>query len=723
MSPQVSKLKELLFDSEARALGELASRVDAVARDGQRRHEDLVREVDRRSEQERQRHGEIERRIDSVFDRAGTDEKLRTSVASILDSALVQAEVARHDQLAQAIAPLVVRTVRTEIRNSQDVLVEALYPMTGRMVKAYVASAMKDLVADINRRLESNALMLRLKALTTGQSVGELALALAQRLDVEELFLIRRGTGHLIDHWPASARRPERDQVLGGVLAAINDFAAEAFKGEGSSLRRVDLEGSQVYLRASPEYLLAVRCSGTAPRAVEAVIDDEFLGTVERQHEVLASYPAGSSPGTSGSSELLPGLAKRLATRIEEKRSELLAPPFGIQPLRLIGAVAVLALMLTGGWYAWRSLETERVRSVAQRVIDASGEIRGYPVTLEVPPWGRSLTISGLMPSFTAHEDIVSRLRQLLPASEIRDQLAVVPEGAPDARPEIARIERELTLARADFERGVMRRNLERTMRRLELIGPDLEPLRLAHPKEMERVAATVASSLDKLTETRKAVASPALDGKATADQIRAIDGISRDLANAGADVAALIGEASPRVALRSGPNASLAAVVDDLSGETERLSAMVVAVTQADVVNRKPQPAPVVAPPREPTAKEQLIAWLPQHAIFFSNDIQMRQPERAAATLDELAALIKRSDAVIRVVGYTDEAGGPQRNNPLSQQRASRVVEELMARGVSSFRLLTVGGAQQADISNRNGPQSPNRRVEFELAFDGEAE
>ena len=192
--------------------------------------------------------------------------------------------------------------------------------------------------------------------------------------------------------------------------------------------------------------------------------------------------------------------------------------------------------------------------------------------------------------------------------------------------------------------------------------------------------------------------------------------------------MAALLGDgSSPRVALRSGADASLAEVVDDLSGETERLAATIFAVTQADVVNRKPQPAPVVVrettPPREPTARERLVAWLPEHAIFFGNDTQLRQPERAAATLDELARLMKQTDAVVRVVGYTDEAGGPVRNNPLSQMRANRVIEELMARGVSSFRLISVGRAQHADISNRTGPQSPNRRVEFELAFEGEAE
>jgi hypothetical protein len=141
MAQDVSKLKELLFESESRALSDLSQRMDLV------------------------------------FERAGSHERFTASVAGVLDDALRQAEVDRHTELSQAIAPLIVKTIKTEIRGSQDELAEALYPAMGRMVKAYVASAVRDLMDDINRRLESNAFMLRVRSVLTRRPVAELAFA------------------------------------------------------------------------------------------------------------------------------------------------------------------------------------------------------------------------------------------------------------------------------------------------------------------------------------------------------------------------------------------------------------------------------------------------------------------------------------------------------------------------------------------------------------------
>ena len=100
MSQSVDKLKQLLFEPESEAIAALTAR------------------------------------IESVFDRAGTNDRFQSSVAKVLDGALREAEVARHDEMATAIAPLIVKTVKTEITNSTDDLVEALYPATGRMVES-----------------------------------------------------------------------------------------------------------------------------------------------------------------------------------------------------------------------------------------------------------------------------------------------------------------------------------------------------------------------------------------------------------------------------------------------------------------------------------------------------------------------------------------------------------------------------------------------------------
>lgn len=100
------------------------------------------------------------------------------------------------------------RTIRTEILNSRDEMVEALYPITGRMVKAYVASAIRDLAAQINRSVDSNPLMLRLRSVVSGKSIAELALADSAGLQLDGLYLIRRGTGELVCYWPQTSDDP-----------------------------------------------------------------------------------------------------------------------------------------------------------------------------------------------------------------------------------------------------------------------------------------------------------------------------------------------------------------------------------------------------------------------------------------------------------------------------------------------------------------------------------
>ena len=305
-SVAVNRLKELLFDNEAQALEELRRRIGLVAE-----ADALGRE-------------ELKERLDEVFNRAGTQERFTASVADTLDMAMRKAEISRHSELSNSMAPLVVSTIKAELRNSQDEMVEALYPITGRLVKAYVASAIKELTDQMNRRLEQNAVMLRLQSLTTGRSVAELALAGTQDFQIKDLFLIRRGTGELIAHWPETGDT-NRQQVMSGVLTAVNEFANEAFAADQSSLRQISFGTEEVYLRASPLYLLAARCSGTAPKSIEQTLDDAFLAAVETQHKIEAET-AGWQDGPIRKSQALAALGSELTEKVDAQNAELSRP-------------------------------------------------------------------------------------------------------------------------------------------------------------------------------------------------------------------------------------------------------------------------------------------------------------------------------------------------------------------------------------------------------------
>jgi outer membrane protein OmpA-like peptidoglycan-associated protein len=602
MSEDVTKLKELLFENESRTLSDLT------------------------------------RRMDIVFERAGTPERFATSVATVLDEALRQAEIDRHAELSNAIAPLIVKTIKTEIRGSQDELAEALYPSLGRMVKAYVISAIRDLMDEINRRLEANRFMLRLRSLLTGRPVAELAFAEGQRLKIEEIFLIRRGSGALIAHWPVGEGLSPHDRRVSGILTAINEVATEAFQADQSALRRIDLGTSLIYLRASPAHLLAAKCSGLAPSAVEQVIDEHFLATIER----LRALPNGgidAAPLDRRVGNILAGLATRLEAAIAEQHAKFVRRRSGLSPAAVLLWGIGLALAAWAAWSAYTSYQTERVRSIAATILAGESALSGYPVHVYVERRGREVTLSGLVATPEAAQGALRRLREALPNSEIIDRTTALPGGLEEARADIGALQAALS------ELG----------------------------SQSSRAEAALRTDID------------GLHGEAK--------GLGAQISQANAETKASL------EGLRAGLSQTDAARQADLKAMRSELESALA-----------------------PTPHERLAKWIGAHAIFFDKDTSYRDPQAAAAALDELKELINATDVLVRVVGYTDEKGGEERNTPLSQARAEKVVADLSARGVPASRLIAVGRNDVEDLSSFVGDSSPNRRVEFEVAFRGEA-
>jgi outer membrane protein OmpA-like peptidoglycan-associated protein len=726
----VDRLKALLFDDETRALSELAERLEALAKSEGDRRAVIVAEIDELAERAERDRADLAARIEALNARLGTPEVLRSSVASVLDGALVDAEASRHDEMSQAMAPLVVRTIKSEIRNSQDEMVEALYPITGRMVSAYVASAMRDLMAQVNSSLDQNWLMLRLKSLSTGRSPAELALASSQRLAVEDVYLIRRFSGELVGHWPKPVGG-DRDQVLSGVLSAITEFTTEAFKAEGSSLRQVDLGPSRLYLRASPTYLLAVRTHGFAPGAVERVIDEEFLGTLEQNRDRLMQDtskttpwmpPANGSRGAeTGNTEILSDLYARLGTRIDDTERRLLAPPFGLTPLRLLAVFVGLPLLAWVLWYAVGVVETQRVANAAREVIAADGSLKGYPLRIAVTGRGSTLAVHGLVPSDIAKADLAKGLAARLPAVHLEDETTPV-ATAPDATPAIAEVRREVAALGAESQRIAIRRALDRAVRRLEQTRPDLAGLKAAASGGSAASIAGATRTLDETIRDLKAerarLEAPITD-KARVESTGALIEVAHRLANVGAAIGGLIGDGKPAVAVPLKQSGDIADSAEDVAAEAERLAA--ITITAASTYSLSQRPAPVVEKPAPADPRAVLERWCRNNAVFFADSADYRDPARAKATIEELAGLLRNTNAVVRVIGYVDERGAQQRNASLAQERADKVAADLRAAGAPATRVAAVGRKTPLDISPEVGTASPNRRVEFELGFIGE--
>lgn len=696
MSQGVAKLKELLFEPESRAIADFSNK------------------------------------LDEVFERAGSDDRLEHSVAKVLDGALRTAEVDRHEQLSDAVAPLVVRTIKTEILSSRDVLAEALYPMTGRMVKAYVASAIKDLSDQINRRMASNPMMVALQVVTSGRSPGEIALANSQPLEIEELYLIRRGSGELLARWPQDTGSENQDQVMSGVLTAITEFSNQAFAQDNASLRQIDLGGTQLYLRASPSYLLAAKCTGAAPKAVEKIIDEAFLDAIEKHDQVLTAAAQGRV--SMGHDQAMQTFAYDFESQVTGRQAELAgsirkgASPFVIL-LWLIG----LPLLAWIGWSTYVSYETNRVRAVASSVINDSAEIRGYPTKLEVSRLGKTVTVAGLTPSPTAQTAVLDRLKEALPNSDVVGNFSLLSSSGPDLSPEIYSVRQDFAALQARLSQDAVVRATNWADRRIADSQSTLAQLSTAKlPNgEAKRTVGDASSITNGVAKTlialrQKLVVPIRTDVELESLRPTIVDA-TLELKAVTVILQGLLGKAGRTSvddanALSStarGTAPTIVVAAEDLAIQAERLATVAAAVNQ---VARIPAPQKVVATaPAGVTPRQELINWTDANAVFFTSDTTYRSKAQVVSDLDQLAALAKKTTALLRIVGYTDDRGGQNRNTSLSQARAEKVRRDLITRGIKPGRLIAIGRNNARDLSPKTGDASPNRRVEFEVGFANE--
>lgn len=398
-------------------------------------------------EKESQEIGALTARLEEVVARAGSDASFRRSVAATLDGALRDAEAANHRPVADALAPFVVRTVRTEVEASSDALPAKLYPHVGVMVRDYVRSAIRDLMEDINRRLEDglirNRFMLRLRSWTTGRSMAELALAGTGRFEVDELHLIRRGSGELLAHWtrptpdaPAEPQANNRDALFSGLLTAMTAFIEEVYEADKAGLRTIDFGAHTIYLRGSPLHLLAARCRGEAGAGLQTLLDEEFLRTLQQE----------ATSGTSAAPDLA-ALAARLeagiAKRQEQHRKE--RGRAGLGPLRAL--LWLLALVLTGfaGGYAYTSYRTNALQAAVDRVFAETPALKGYPARARVARGAERIEVSGLAPSGEIRSDIIARLRAIAPDVTISEAIGVVPgAGSAGLAEDVTRLRSQL---------------------------------------------------------------------------------------------------------------------------------------------------------------------------------------------------------------------------------------------------------------------------------------
>lgn len=361
--------------------------------------------------------------------RFGDDAAVCRTLQPRISEILQQAGLTDHARLSAALAPLLVQTLKAEIRNSRDMMVDALYPITGRLVAAAVKNAFKDLVDQINARMDQTLSverwMLKFRARATGTTEAELLLQKYPPWKMEDLYLIHRPSGRLILCAGNASAEPNQDgDVVAAMLSAILSFCRDTFKqDDASELRRLEFDGGDLFVCASPAILLVAHGKGTPPAGFETSLQEEFVGFLDVWGLKLAAYEGDLKPEDSAKvqadvEKIFENLSAISATNGKKKSGKLL------WILLLIAGIA--------GYFIYSHVTEEirigKVQDAAAQTLAGTPGLAGYPVTAQYDGDANRLQLSGLLPSGAVQQDLAQRLARALPDIPIDWKIGVLPE-------------------------------------------------------------------------------------------------------------------------------------------------------------------------------------------------------------------------------------------------------------------------------------------------------
>lgn len=362
----------------------------------------------------------IQRRCDALQLRVGDDPALKDSVRGVIVEVLRESGVQEHDRLSGALAPLIVSSMRQEIRNSREMMVDALYPITGQLVKAAVRNAFNELLETINTKLDEGFSVDRWRAKIqsriTGTSEAEILLRRNPPFDIEEIFVIHRPTGLLIERVTATEGTEDSDggvdsELVSGLLTAIMDFTRDAFSDEkGGELRTLTFGESQLFLRTSANTILAAKTTGTPPPRFETALQRVFLSILDQWNDFLASFDEEDEDDQKAS--FIDDLNERFHDLLRDRRKN-----FRGGALRAYAVIAAVFLLIAI-WPAWATYQYYRAQAIeadARNVVESQVALSGYPIDIRYDGDTEALVVTGLLPSTAAKESLISGLADRLP--------------------------------------------------------------------------------------------------------------------------------------------------------------------------------------------------------------------------------------------------------------------------------------------------------------------
>ncbi|NNM23742.1 MAG: cell envelope biogenesis protein OmpA [Flavobacteriaceae bacterium] len=217
----------------------------------------------------------VVQRVEKITETLEKREKLSEKVDPIIKERLDRFVA----EIPVSLGPVITQTLEEQIRNSKDQVVEALYPIMGKMIKRYIQNEIKMLSENINKKVNNTfspqGIKRKFRAIFSGVKESDLILSESNPAVINEIFVIQKGSGILLGNH-SKTETLDKDMVS-GMLTAIKSFVEDAFSGGSQNLEAIEYELYNIHIQNFFSYYIAVVVSGNYTRSFESKLENKLL--------------------------------------------------------------------------------------------------------------------------------------------------------------------------------------------------------------------------------------------------------------------------------------------------------------------------------------------------------------------------------------------------------------------------------------------------------------
>jgi hypothetical protein len=262
------------------------------------------------------------------------------------------------DGLVRAMTPVTEQAIRRSVELNPKILAEALFPIMAPAIRRSIASALEGMMRALNAAVENSlspqSVRWRVEAWRTGRSFAEVVVVRTLVFRVEQVFLIEKDGGTLLQHVAIDPKLAENSELVSAMLTAIQDFVRDSFRTpQGESIGSVTIGDLTLWIESGPQAVVAAVIRGAPPHDLRDVLHDTLVAIHQQHLKPLTSF--------SGDAEIFAPARELLEGCLRQQRLPDAAGPAEKGKRRVTPATVVLALAIAG-LVAWTVLSWREMR-------------------------------------------------------------------------------------------------------------------------------------------------------------------------------------------------------------------------------------------------------------------------------------------------------------------------------------------------------------------------